>query len=71
MLPLTFVADYEKQVKKLLTEHGWIRVRQPRGSHEIWAHQERRGKIVTDPAKLTKRYTANVIIKQAAIEKKI
>jgi len=27
---------YEKQVKKILTEHGWTLLRPGKGSHEYW-----------------------------------
>jgi len=60
------MADYSRQVKKLLKSKGWTKIRQPRGSHEIWGKD---GEIVAVPAKLKNRHTANGILKLAGIPK--
>ena len=64
------MAGYERQVKKLLKSNGWSICRQPRGSHEIWSHNDNNQKI-TVPSKINKRHTANQILKVAEIDKKL
>ena len=62
------MAGYERRIRKLLKDAGFVLERQPRGSHEIWSN----GRIaVSVPAKLRKRHTANAILKEAGIDKKI
>lgn len=62
------MAGFERKVKKLLKDHQFELVRQPRGSHEIWSN----GTVtVSVPAKIRKRQTAVAILKQAEIPSKI
>ena len=62
------MAGDEKRVLRLLKDHGFNIVRNPRGSHVIWGNGD---KNVPVPAKITKRHTANGILKQAGINIKI
>ena len=58
---------YEKQVKSILTQHGWVLVRTGKGSHECWGCN---GKTVTVPHNCKSRHTANAIMKEAKIKHK-
>lgn len=53
----------------MLTDAGYRRIRQPRGSHEIWAKDDMSGGLVSVPEKLKDRHTANGILKSAGLEK--
>jgi len=64
------VAGYYRQVTDLLTEHGWKFHRAGKGSHEIWWNPAT-GEKQSVPSNLTKRHTANGILKDAGIEKKL
>jgi predicted RNA binding protein YcfA (HicA-like mRNA interferase family) len=64
------MASYEGKVKKLLKSNGWARCRQPRGSHEIWSHNDNSQEI-TVPSIIKKRHTANHILKAAGIDMKL
>ena len=58
---------FEKQVKKLLTKHGWYLLRSGKGSHEIWTN----GKLKVTVNHICKsKITANAIMKQAKINHK-
>ncbi len=57
---------FEKQVKKILAENGWIFLRQAKGSHEYWGKQGK--KPVTVPHSCKSRHTANAIMKEAGIK---
>jgi len=62
-------ASYARDLKKLLTEHGWEFHRQAKGSHEIWIGPE--GNKVSLPSNCKRRQTANAILKQAGIDAKL
>jgi predicted RNA binding protein YcfA (HicA-like mRNA interferase family) len=58
---------YEKEVKAVLTEHGWYFLRRGKGSHDIWTN----GKDCVSVNNVCKsRHTANGIMKDAGINKK-
>ncbi|MXW90431.1 MAG: type II toxin-antitoxin system HicA family toxin [Rhodospirillaceae bacterium] len=64
------MATYEREVKRLLVEAGWGRVRQSAGSHEQWQHPgDRSPKTITVPSKIKSRHTANNILKSAGLQK--
>ena len=63
------MSDYARKVKRMLTDAGYRRIRQPRGSHEIWAKDDMSGGLVSVPEKLKDRHTANGILKSAGLEK--
>ncbi|MEO8719428.1 MAG: type II toxin-antitoxin system HicA family toxin [Burkholderiales bacterium] len=56
---------YEAELKKILSEHGWSRIRSGKGSHEIWGKQGH--KAVTVPYGCKSRHLANRILKNCGI----
>jgi predicted RNA binding protein YcfA (HicA-like mRNA interferase family) len=59
---------YEKLVKQMLVQHGWMLLRSGKGSHEYWGKEGY--KPVTVPHNCKSRITANEIMKQAKIDHK-
>ena len=62
------MADYYRDVIRLLREAGYELKRQGRGDHEIWWNP-RTGVRVTVDRKLKSRFTANGILKEANLPK--
>jgi predicted RNA binding protein YcfA (HicA-like mRNA interferase family) len=62
------MADYYRDVIRLLRENGYELKRQGRGDHEIWWNP-RTGISLTVDRKLRSRFTANGILKEAGIPK--
>ena len=62
------MADYYRDVIRLLREAGYELKRQGRGDHEIWWNP-RSGIRVTVDRKLKSRFTANGILKEANLPK--
>jgi predicted RNA binding protein YcfA (HicA-like mRNA interferase family) len=59
------MAEYEKKVRAILTEHGYRFYRHGKGSHDIWG----KGNISVAVAyRIPSRHTANAILKQARID---
>ena len=61
------MADFERDVRRVLIDHGCTLVRQGRGDHEIWFSPLTKRRFVVD-GKIKSRHTANGIMKQAGIE---
>ena len=61
---------YYDQIKGLLLAHGCRLMRQGKGSHEIW-YSPHTPKPVTVSVTVNSRNTANAILKQAGINKKL
>ena len=61
------MADYEKDVRRILLDHDCSFVRSGKGDHEIWFSPLTNRKFVVD-GKIKSRHTANGIMKQAGIE---
>lgn len=61
------MAEYEKKVRKILSERGCIFVRHGKGDHDIW-HSPISNRNFTVDGKIKSRFTANEIMKQAGIE---
>ncbi|BCG63994.1 MAG: toxin [Methyloprofundus sp.] len=59
---------YEKQVKAILTSHGWRLLRSGKGSHEYWGKGGYKSVTVNHNCK--SRHTANAIMKAAKIDHK-
>lgn len=59
---------YEAQIKELLRENGWEKIRSGKGSHEIWAKGD--AEPVTVPYGCKSRHLANKILKHCKIDKK-
>ena len=62
------MADYFRDVIRLLMENGYEFKRRGRGDHEIWWKPET-GVNVTVDRKLKSRFTANGILKEAGLSK--
>ena len=62
------MADYYRDVVRLLRESGYEFKRQGRGDHEIWWNATT-GVRVTVDRKLRSRFTANGILKEAGLPK--
>lgn len=61
------MAEYEKKVRKILSEKGCVFVRHGKGDHDIW-HSPISNRNFTVDGKIKSRFTANEIMKQAGIE---
>lgn len=62
------MADFYRDVIRLLREAGYALKRQGRGDHEIWWNPKT-GVHVTVDRKLRSRFTANGILKEAGLPK--
>ncbi len=61
--------SFEKDVRKILVEHGCAFRRQGKDDHEIW-FSPISGRYFTVDGKLKSRHTANEVLNQASIGKK-
>ena len=61
------MAEYEKIVRKILSENGCFFVRHGKGDHDIWRSPITKRNIVVD-GKIKSRDTANAIMKQSGIK---
>jgi len=64
------MADFTKDVKKILSDNGCYFVRHGKGDHDIW-FSPITNRIVIIDNKMNKRHTANGILKDAGIKHKI
>ena len=62
------MADYYRDVVRLLRENGYEFKRHGRGDHEIWWSPKNDVRVTVD-RKLASRFTANGILKEAGIPK--
>ncbi len=60
------MAEYEKIVRKILSENGCFFVRHGKGDHDIWRSPITNRNVVVD-GKIKSRDTANAIMKQSGI----
>ena len=63
-------SNYYKQVVDAVREQGFRRIRQGKGSHEIWSRASTERKL-SIPGKLRSRHTANGILKDAGCSKRV
>ena len=63
-------SNYYRRVVDAIRKRGFTRIRQGKGSHEIWAHATR-GTKLSVPAKLRSRHTANRILKDAGCDERV
>jgi hypothetical protein len=61
------MAEYEKRVRKILTQHGCTLIRRGKGDHDIWYSPITKLPITVD-GEITSRHTANGIMKRAGID---
>ena len=60
------MAGFERDVRRILAEHGCTFVRHGKGDHDIWYSPITERHLTVD-GKLLSRHTANAIMKQAGI----
>ena len=60
------MAEYEKQVRNILSQNGCTFVRHGKGDHDIW-YSPLSGRHVTVDTKIKSRHTANAGLKQSGI----
>ena len=60
--------SYEKDVRRLLLEHGCSLVRHGKGDHDIWYSPHTGTRFPVDH-KIKSRHTANAVLKQAGLPK--
>ena len=58
------MADYERDVRRILSDNGCTFVRHGKGYHDIWFSPVTNRNIIVD-GKIKSRHTANAIMKQA------
>ncbi len=63
------MANFTRELKKILKEHGCQFHRQGRGDHEIW-HSPMSGQYFTVDGDIKSRHTANAVLRQAGLEKR-
>jgi ubiquinone biosynthesis protein Coq4 len=61
------MAEYEKKVRQILSDHGCRFVRHGKGDHDIW-HSPITGRNITVDGEIRIRHVANGIMKQAGID---
>ena len=65
-------AGFEREVRKYLKGAGWTKARWgSKGSHEIWSNPNGSGLEVSVPVKIKSRHTANAILKEAGLGKRL
>ena len=64
------MADYTRQVKKLLSDNGCYFVRHGKGDHDIWYSPIKNRNFTVDGS-LTKRTSANETLKCAGLKHKV
>jgi hypothetical protein len=63
------LADFTRDLKRILREAGCWVLRQGKGDHEIWESPINGHRFPVD-AKIVSRHTANAVLKQAGLPKK-
>ena len=63
------MADYTKDLKKILREAGCTFERQGKGDHELWYSPITELMFVVDNA-IKSKHTANAVLKQAGLPKR-
>jgi predicted RNA binding protein YcfA (HicA-like mRNA interferase family) len=62
------MADFYRDLVKILRANGFVLVRGGKGSHEIWLNPAT-NRQVTVPRTTKSRHTANEVLKRAGLEK--
>jgi hypothetical protein len=60
------IAEYEKKVRKVLTENGCYFKRRGKGDHDVWFSPISKQSFPVD-GKIKSRHIANIVLKQAGI----
>ena len=61
------MAEYEKEIRKILSEYGCSFVRRGKGDHDIWFSPHTKQNFPVD-GKIKSRHIANAIMKQSGLE---
>lgn len=61
------MAEYEKKVRKILTQNSCFFERRGKGDHDIWFSPITNRHVTVD-TKIKSRHTANAILKQCGID---
>ena len=61
------MAEYEKAVRKILSENGCRFLRHGKGDHDIWHNSDNNSTVAVD-SKIKSRHMANAILKKAGIK---
>jgi predicted RNA binding protein YcfA (HicA-like mRNA interferase family) len=61
------MAEYEKKVREVLKQHGFLFHHHGRGDHDVWFKVSDNIKVTVD-GKIKSRHMANQIMKQAGID---
>ena len=61
------MAEYEKKVREILKQHGFVFHHHGRGEHDVWSKTATNIKVTVD-GKIKSRHMANQIMKEAGIE---
>ena len=64
------MANYTRDVKKILTDNGCYFIRHGKGDHDIW-YSPIGNRIVVVDHKINRQPTANGILKDAGIDQKL
>ena len=62
------MANFYRELTRLLSENGFVFFRPAKGDHEIWLNNDT-GRKVTVDAGISSRHTANEILKKAGLTK--
>jgi predicted RNA binding protein YcfA (HicA-like mRNA interferase family) len=62
------MANFYRELTKILSENGYAFFRSGKGDHEIWHNKQTSMKATVD-AGITSRHTANEILKKAGLPK--
>ena len=60
------MAEYEKKVRKMLSDNMCYFVRHGKGDHDVWYSPTNKRNVIV-PVKIKSRHTANAVLKQAGI----
>lgn len=63
------MTEYEKKIRKILSENNCSFVRHGKGDHDIW-YSPITNRHITVDSKIKSKRTANAILKQSGIEYK-
>ena len=61
------MAEYEKKVREILKQNGYVFHRRGKGDHDIWVNEILNIKVTVD-GKIKSRHLANQIMKDAKIQ---
>jgi predicted RNA binding protein YcfA (HicA-like mRNA interferase family) len=61
------MAEYEKKVREVLKQHGFVFHHHGRGDHDVWFKASANIKVTVD-GKIKSRHMANQIMKEAGID---